>query len=313
MIAKESPMSDFTAVLAQIKPKLGCVADNLALIEERIRLAINDRKNLIVFPELALTGYFLKDLVLEVARRLDSPEIQRLVELSRSISIAVGFVEVTDDYRFFNTALYLEDGAILHLHRKVYLPTYGLFDEQRYLARGERFRAFDTSFGRMGMLVCEDMWHLSASYILAMDGATTLICLSSSPGRGMEGESFGSADAWQHLTSTTAMFLNCRVLYCNRVGYEDGINFWGGSEYVAPSGESLARGFWKKTALPRRLMKAPCDGNGSSLPCCATRTCSSPCRNCGASNGKGACNGRDTGKYRIIAANTGWFRSGRSA
>jgi predicted amidohydrolase len=235
-------MSDFTAVLAQIKPKLGCVADNLALIEERIRLAINDRKNLIVFPELALTGYFLKDLVPEVARRLDSPEIQRLVELSRSISIAVGFVEVTDDYRFFNTALYLEDGAILHLHRKVYLPTYGLFDEQRYLARGERFRAFDTSFGRMGMLVCEDMWHLSASYILAMDGATTLICLSSSPGRGMEGESFGSADAWQHLTSTTAMFLNCRVLYCNRVGYEDGINFWGGSEYVAPSGESLVRG-----------------------------------------------------------------------
>jgi predicted amidohydrolase len=235
-------MSDFTAVLAQIKPKLGCVADNLALIEENIQLAIDDRKELIVFPELSLTGYFLKDLVPEVARRLDSPEIQRLVELSRRISIAIGFVEVTDDYRFFNSALYLEDGAIRHLHRKVYLPTYGLFDEQRYLARGERFRAFDTRFGRVGMLVCEDMWHLSASYILAMDGATTLICLSSSPGRGIEGDSLGSASAWQQLISTTAMFLNCRVLYCNRVGFEDGVNFWGGSEYVAPSGESLVRG-----------------------------------------------------------------------
>jgi predicted amidohydrolase len=235
-------MSDFTAVLAQIKPKLGCVAENLALIEGRIRLAIDGGKDLIVFPELALTGYFLKDLVPEVARRVDSAEIQRLVELSRSISIAVGFVEVTDDYRFFNSALYLEDGAIRHLHRKVYLPTYGLFDEQRYLARGERFRAFDTKFGRMGMLVCEDMWHLSASYILAMDGATTMICLSSSPGRGMEGDSLDSAGAWQQLTSTTAMFLNCRVLYCNRVGFEDGINFWGGSEYVAPSGASLVRG-----------------------------------------------------------------------
>ena len=235
-------MSDFTTVLAQIKPKLGCVADNLALIEERIRLAIDDRKDLIVFPELALTGYFLKDLVPEVARRVDSAEIQRLAELSRHISIAVGFVEVTDDYRFFNSVLYLEDGAIRHLHRKVYLPTYGLFDEQRYLARGERFRAFDTRFGRVGMLVCEDMWHLSASYILAMDGATTLICLSSSPGRGIEGDSLGSASAWQQLTSTTAMFLNCRVLYCNRVGFEDGVNFWGGSEYVAPSGEALARG-----------------------------------------------------------------------
>jgi len=235
-------MSDFTAVLAQIKPKLGCVADNLALIEERIQLATESGTQLIVFPELALTGYFLKDLVPEVARRLDSAEIRRLVELSRGISIAIGFVEVTDDYRFFNSALYLEDGAIRHLHRKVYLPTYGLFDEQRYLARGERFRAFDTRFGRVGMLVCEDMWHLSASYILAMDGATTLICLSSSPGRGIEGDSLGSASAWQQLTSTTALFLNCRVLYCNRVGFEDGVNFWGGSEYVAPSGESLARG-----------------------------------------------------------------------
>jgi predicted amidohydrolase len=233
---------NYTVTLAQIKPKLGCVDDNLFLIEERVRQAIDDGQDLIVFPELALTGYFLKDLVPEAARRLDSPEIQRLLLLSRDISIAVGFVEVTDDYRFFNSALYLENGAIRHLHRKVYLPTYGLFDEQRYLARGERFRAFDTKFGRMGMLVCEDMWHLSASYILAMDGATTLICLSSSPGRGVEGESLGSADAWQQLTATTALFLNCRVLYCNRVGFEDGINFWGGSEYVAPSGESLARG-----------------------------------------------------------------------
>jgi predicted amidohydrolase len=163
------------------------------------------------------------------------------VELSRSISIAIGFVEVTNDYRFFNSALYLEDGIIKHLHRKVYLPTYGLFDEQRYFGRGEQFRAFDTKFGRLGLLICEDMWHLSASYILAMDGATTLVCLSSSPGRGINGDSLGSADAWQQLTSTTAMFLNCRVLYCNRVGYEDGVNFWGGSEYIAPSGTSLTR------------------------------------------------------------------------
>jgi predicted amidohydrolase len=232
---------NFTAVLAQIKPKLGCVADNLAIIEARIEQARSAGTDLVVFPELALTGYFLKDLVPEVARRLDSPEIMRLRELSRTISICVGFVEVTDDYRFFNSALYLEEGEIRHLHRKVYLPTYGLFDEQRYLARGERLKAFDTKFGRMGILICEDMWHLSASYILAMDGATTLICLSSSPGRGVEGETLGSANAWQQLTVTTAMFLNCRVLYCNRVGYEDGVNFWGGSEYVAPSGESVTR------------------------------------------------------------------------
>ncbi|HXE94824.1 MAG TPA: nitrilase-related carbon-nitrogen hydrolase [Dongiaceae bacterium] len=233
---------DFTAVLAQIKPKLGCIADNLAAIEGEVVKAQAARADLIVFPELALSGYFLKDLVPEVALRLDSPKIKRLIELSRGISITIGFVEESDGYNFFNSALYLEDGAIRHLHRKVYLPTYGLFDEQRYLAHGESFRAFDTKFGRFGMLICEDMWHLSASYILAMDGATTLICLSSSPARGIDDDSLGSASAWQKLTSTTALFLNCRVLYCNRVGFEDGVNFWGGSEYIAPSGESVVRG-----------------------------------------------------------------------
>lgn len=234
---------DFTVALAQIKPKLGCVADNCALVEAAVAKGVAEKADLILFPELALTGYFLKDLVPEVALAVDSPEIHRLRELSRQISIGVGFVEVTSDYRFFNAALYLEAGEIRHLHRKVYLPTYGLFDEQRYMARGEQFRAFDTRFGRFGMLICEDMWHLSAPYILAMDGATTLLCLSSSPGRGVsEEESLGSTIAWQKLTSTTAMFLNSRVLYCNRVGYEDGVNFWGGSEAVAPSGAVVQRG-----------------------------------------------------------------------
>jgi len=234
---------DFTVALAQIKPKLGCLDDNMALVEAAIEKGIAQGAQLIVFPELALTGYFLKDLVPDVALGLDAPQIARLKLLSRRISVAIGLVEVTADYRFFNTALYLEGGEILQVHRKVYLPTYGLFDEQRYLARGERFRAFDTRFGRLGMLICEDMWHLSAPYILAMDGATTLVCLSSSPGRGIsEAEGLGSAAAWQRLTSTTAMFLNCRVLYCNRVGYEDGINFWGGSEVIAPSGEVVRRG-----------------------------------------------------------------------
>ena len=234
---------DFTVALAQIKPKLGCVADNLALAEASVADAVKAGAGLVLFPELALTGYFLKDLVPDVALSLDAPEINRLKELSRHIAIVIGCVEVSPDYRFFNSALYFEGGELRHVHRKVYLPTYGMFDEQRYLARGERFRAFDSRFGRLGILICEDMWHLSAPYVLAMDGATTLLCLSSSPGRGVsEDESLGSTSAWQKLTATTAMFLNCRVLYCNRVGYEDGVSFWGGSEVVSPAGSVTARG-----------------------------------------------------------------------
>jgi predicted amidohydrolase len=233
---------DFNIALAQIKPKLGCLAENLSMIEAAIQRAIDEKADLVVFPELALTGYFIKDLVPDLALRTDSAEIGRLRELSRHIAISVGFVEATNDYRFFNSALFLDGGEIRHLHRKVYLPTYGLFDEQRYLARGDRFRAFDSRFGRMGMLICEDFWHLSAPYILAMDGATTLICLSSSPGRGLsDDESLGSTAAWQRLTATTATFLNARVVYCNRVGFEDGVNFWGGSEAVSPAGVSIAR------------------------------------------------------------------------
>ncbi|HEU0265959.1 MAG TPA: nitrilase-related carbon-nitrogen hydrolase [Geobacterales bacterium] len=234
---------DFTLALAQIKPKLGCVHDNLEQITRSVQQAIDGGAHLVLFPELALTGYFLKDLVPDVALTLDSKEIRTLVDLSRHISIAIGCVEVTGDYRFYNTALYLEAGEIRHCHRKVYLPTYGMFDEQRYLAAGDRFRAFDSRFGRLGMLICEDMWHLSASYLLAMDGATTLLCLSSSPARGVSNEAdLGSSRAWQQLTSTTAMFLNCRVAYCNRVGCEDGVTFWGGSELLDPAGRVVVRG-----------------------------------------------------------------------
>lgn len=232
---------DFSVALLQIKPKLGRVQDNLALIREQVEQAIAQGADLAVLPELALTGYFLKDLVPEVALTLDSPELAELKELSRRISIAVGFVEVTADYQFYNSAAWLEDGELKHLHRKVYLPTYGLFDEQRYLGRGDRFRAFDTKFGRVGLLVCEDMWHLSAPYLLAMDGATTLVCLSSSPGRGVESEELGTAAAWRNLTTAAARFLTCRVIYVNRVGYEDGVGFWGGSHVVSPSGEITAQ------------------------------------------------------------------------
>ncbi|MGB4600225.1 MAG: nitrilase-related carbon-nitrogen hydrolase [Trichlorobacter sp.] len=233
-------MRDLTAALVQIKPKLGRVADNLVLIRQQVTLAIEQGADLAVLPELALTGYFLKDLVPEVALPLESPELAALQELSRRISIVVGFVEVTPDFQFYNSAVWLEDGQLKHLHRKVYLPTYGLFDEQRYLGRGDRFRAFDTKFGRVGLLVCEDMWHLSAPYLLAMDGATSLVCLSSSPGRGVEEGELGAAVAWRNLTTAMARFLTCRVLYVNRVGFEDGVSFWGGSHAVAPSGQIIA-------------------------------------------------------------------------
>src|SRR5262249_50868171 len=140
---------------------------------------------LIIFPELSLTGYHLKDHVPSVAERLDGPVVGRLAELSRDIGIVAGFVEETSDFRFFNSAVLLDGGRVQQVHRKVYLPTYGMFDEHRYFARGGRVEAVDTRFGRLAILVCEDLWHPSTIYLAALDGALIVVCPSASPARGL--------------------------------------------------------------------------------------------------------------------------------
>ncbi len=233
----------FTVAVAQVNPRLGDVEANLALYEDRVRAARGLGADLVVFPELSLTGYFLKDMVSTVALRLDAPEVRRLAELSGSGGLVAGFVEETDDFHFYNSAVYFEAGAVHHVHRKAYLPTYGLFDESRYLARGDRVRSFDSRFGRCALLVCEDMWHPSTVYIAALDRALTVVCPSSSPVRGIADgtEQDNNARYWELLNAMYAQTFALSVVYANRVGFEDGVGFWGGSEVVDPSGARLAK------------------------------------------------------------------------
>ena len=176
----------FKAGLAQIYPVLGDVEKNFALLKDRIGKAKKRGAELLVFPELSLSGYFLKDMVPVSALRTSSPIIKELLKESKEISLAFGLVEESKEHTFYNAAFYLEDGKIKHIHRKVYLPTYGMFDEQRYFSRGNRIRAFDTKFGRFAMVICEDMWHPSAPYIAAQDGAEIILVPSNSPSRGVE-------------------------------------------------------------------------------------------------------------------------------
>jgi len=237
------PRMPCTVAVAQINPRLGDVDANLALHADRAEAARRRGADVVVFPELALTGYFLKDMVPAVAVRLDAPVMQSLKDLSRDIGLVVGFVEETDDYRFYNSAAYLHDGAIVHVHRKAYLPTYGLFDEARYLARGDRIRSFDARFGRSALLICEDLWHPSTVYVAALDHALTLICPSSSPLRGVrDGEvQDDNARHWELLNTVYARTYGMHIIYANRVGFEDGVGFWGGSEIVDPTGTRLAK------------------------------------------------------------------------
>src|SRR5262245_13701641 len=234
----------FTAAAAQVAPRLGDLEANMSVYEEQVRTARARGVDLIVFPELSLTGYFLKDMVSTVALRLDSPEVGKLRELSRGIGLVAGLVEETPEFRFYNSAVYFEDGEIRHVHRKIYLPTYGLFDEGRYFARGDRIRSFPSRFGRMAILICEDMWHFSTVYVAAMDGAVTILCPSTSPLRGISdgAERDDNARYWEQLLATYAQSFSLFVVYSNRVGFEDGVGFWGGSCLIDPRGEALAKG-----------------------------------------------------------------------
>ncbi|TMG33575.1 MAG: carbon-nitrogen hydrolase [Chloroflexi bacterium] len=237
-----NPDGRLTVGLAQIDPALGDRDRNLERHREWVRQATAAGANLLVFPELSLTGYFLKDLVPDSAIRLDDPIMRELGALSTDLDIVVGAVVEEPDHRYFNASLYFSRGELVHLHRKVYLPTYGMFDEQRYFAPGDRFRSFRTGFGRAGILVCEDIWHLSSAYILSLEGVDMIICPSSSPGRGITtDERLGTAESYNLVCRTYAQFLTTFFLYCNRVGFEDGANFWGGSMVIGPNGDIIAQ------------------------------------------------------------------------
>jgi NAD+ synthase (glutamine-hydrolysing) len=238
--------------LAQIATKLGDVEFNLEKHLNYIKQAKEQKADLVVFPELSLTGYVVQDLVATVAHRPmeEDPIFRHLLEASRDLDIVVGFVDEDSRHRFFIASTYLSGGRVLHVHHKVYLPTYGLFDEGRFFAWGDKVRAFDTRFGRAGLLICEDFWHASPPYLLWLDGADIMLFSSASPGRGLtDREKLESARWVERVNSAYASMFTSFVVHCNRVGYEDGLHFWGGATVNDPNGELLGRGAYFEEAL----------------------------------------------------------------
>ncbi len=229
--------------LAQIAPRLGAVGENLGEHRRLIDEARAKGIDLLVFPELGLTGYLLQDLNSEVAMRRDD---QRLVELARvagEMSVVVGFVEESDEHQLFIAAALLEGGSISHVYRKAYLPNYGLFDERRFFGAGSVLRAVDSRLGaRVGLCICEDFWHLPVPYLLALDGAQLLINISSSPGRDIARaveDQLGTAQSWRTLMRAYAQLTTSFVIFVNRVGVEEAVTFWGGSQVISPAGDVL--------------------------------------------------------------------------
>jgi predicted amidohydrolase len=238
--------------LAQLATKLGDVQANLEKHLAFIEQARAQQADLIMFPELSLTGYVLQDLVPTVAHRptAEDPVFQRLLRASQDLDIMVGFVDEDDRHRFYIASAYLSRGEVLHVHHKLYLATYALFDEGRFFSRGESIRAFDTRFGRAGMLICEDFWHGSPPYLLWLDGADLLLFGSASPGRGVNRYDKLESAWWvEGVNQSYANLYTCFVAHSNHVGFEDGLNFWGGATVFDPNGTRIAHGPYFEEAL----------------------------------------------------------------
>jgi predicted amidohydrolase len=229
--------------LAQLAPQLGLVDANLERHHSWLADARAQGASLVVFPELGLTGYLLQDLNSEVAMRLDDPRLTTLARATGGLSAVVSFVEEAADHRLFIAAALMEDGAITHVHRKVFLPNYGLFDERRFFAAGSQIRAVPSRLGvGLGIAICEDFWHLSMPQLLALDGAQVLINVSSSPGRDVAAvneSGLGTATSWRTLLRTYAELTTSFVIFVNRVGVEESITFWGGSQVLGPGGSTV--------------------------------------------------------------------------
>jgi predicted amidohydrolase len=247
-------MTTLTLGLAQIKTRLGDVPANLEKHLAYIDDAAKQGVDVLVFPELSLTGYVLQDLVASVAHSPapDDPVFKHLLDASRrhNMDVMAGFVDEDNRHRFFISAAYLSRGEILHVHHKVYLPTYGLFDEGRFFAWGDSVRAFDTRWGRAGMLICEDFWHASPPYLLWLDGADVMLFGSASPGRGLKQDDKLESAWWvEHINRAYASLFTTFVAHANKVGFEDGLNFWGGSTLFDPNGDLIAQGPYHEEAL----------------------------------------------------------------
>lgn len=235
-------------LLAQTSPCTGDLKKNIEKHISLIRKASDAGAELVIFPELSLTGYFLKDSVYDMGINIYSedasvfePLYSASIELD--VSFIAGFVEKDENYNFYNSSFCFSKGKIINVHRKVYLPTYGMFEELRYFKPGDGFGVFDIAGIKASVLTCEDAWHLSSSYIAVNKGAEIIIINSASPARGVASgmNEFTSTNMWEKLLSVIAFYYRSYVIYVNRVGFEDGIGFSGGSCIFGPTGEMECR------------------------------------------------------------------------
>jgi predicted amidohydrolase len=233
-------MRNLRLAISQIAPRLGDVKANLDIHRKGIEWAKKQKAHLVVFPELSLTGYLVRGMVGQIAMPADDPRLETLATAAGPMGVIAGFVEKAPDGQFFNSAIFLKDGAVARVQRKFFPPTYGMFDERRFFASGTRVEPVDTPWGRMGMQICFDALHPAVAYVHQQAGVRMLVTLSVVPARnvGPDG-SMPGRDLFYLAHMTYSRLFGLLTVYVNRVGSEEGLSFWGGSRVVDPSGKVL--------------------------------------------------------------------------
>lgn len=264
------------AAVAQIKPRKGDYAGNLARVGD-IFAQLEEgspQADVLVLPETALSGYFLEGGVRDVARTKDQlfADLLRVYRerVSRPdavLDICLGFYELGEG-KYYNSALFAtltaeddpdaapeQTAGIRHVHRKFFLPTYGVFDEKRFVSRGRSIQSFPTRFGTVAVLICEDVWHSITATIAALKGAQIIYVISASPGREFSGQHVGNVTRWNVLLPGVADEHNVWVVYAGLVGFEGGKGFTGSSQVIDPYGNCAVLG----SALDECIVRAEID------------------------------------------------------
>lgn len=252
----------FTLACAQFAPDKAEVSKNLDRIAELCARASAEGADLVVFPEGAVTGYFLEGGVLEAAiagEELVGELSKRLKgRLGKPLDAVVGFYERAGG-NLYNSAAYLELGPnptkLIHVYRKFFLPTYGVFDEERFVSRGTELGVFDTRFGRVGILICEDVWHSILSTLLSVRGAQLIVVPSASPARGFSRSEPDNHERYRRMLRAISEEHGIFTANVHLCGFEGGKGFVGGSMVTDPFGKLIA----ESPILEEHLLLAPID------------------------------------------------------
>jgi predicted amidohydrolase len=223
--------------LAQTDVSLGQVASNAEHASDTVAKAASHGADLVVFPELFMNGYALGQLKTDQSLTADDERLTALSSMGPDVLL--GFHE-DGGVRTYNSAAYLANGHLLHLHRKLYLPNYLVWEERKHASPGQEMRAFNTSWGRAAVLICNDAWQPVLPWLAAQDGAEILFIPTNSAAA-FGPESLDTIEYWGQLLQLIARMQQCWVIFVNRVGTEAGARYWGGSRVIDPSGKVVVQ------------------------------------------------------------------------